>query len=256
MGPIFYSGEARSPLPASASRSYGNAILDWLSEYRGGWQELWPNAGGACAVLGVPLPFHGKASRARWTGNGQPGQPRIAFYAGKVAPRAGTRLCVDAARPVLRIEERVTCEAAFEVPYVWGHHPAWGAPLSWRSANLSTCRADGSWRKRRWMARRWTWRRIRTHLGPSRPGRSGQPIDLSVIPAAPMQRLVYISNLDTGWYVIRNPRRRLGLAVAWDLEVMPCVWLWQEIQAGKACRGTDAGHSPPSNPMSSGLPMV
>jgi hypothetical protein len=229
---LFWS-EARSPLPASASRSYGNAVLDWLSEYRGGWQELWPNAGGACDLLGVPLPFHGEASRARWSWQWRSQGNHVSLSTPARLPLVLEReLCVDAARPVLRIEERVTCEAAFEVPYVWGHHPAWGAPLAEVGALIdlpggrvvaeatmdgpAVDLAPGS-----------------EHTWPIAAGRSGQPIDLSVIPAAPMQRLVYISNLDAGWYVIRNPRRKLGLAVAWDLKVMPCVWLWQEIEGGQ-----------------------
>src|ERR1700752_1900752 len=55
-----------TPLRASKSSSYGTSQLDWLSEWRGGWQELFPNAGYACEVLGVPLPFHGDVSRSRW----------------------------------------------------------------------------------------------------------------------------------------------------------------------------------------------
>src|SRR5262245_24201663 len=54
------------PLPAERSRSYGSDAIDWLSGYRLGWQEMFPNAGDACTVMDVPLPFHGEASGARW----------------------------------------------------------------------------------------------------------------------------------------------------------------------------------------------
>src|SRR5947207_2504917 len=59
-----YDWEA--PVPARRSASYGSSRLDWLSGYRGGWQELFPNAGPECEVDGVPLPFHGEASASRW----------------------------------------------------------------------------------------------------------------------------------------------------------------------------------------------
>ena len=52
-----------SPVGVSQSSTYGDAKLDWLSDYRGGWQLLVPNAGAACDVDGVPLPFHGEWSR-------------------------------------------------------------------------------------------------------------------------------------------------------------------------------------------------
>jgi hypothetical protein len=36
-----------APVPVSRSVTYGDPKLDWLSEYRGGWQLLIPNAGAA-----------------------------------------------------------------------------------------------------------------------------------------------------------------------------------------------------------------
>lgn len=55
-----------APVPARAGTGYGNSTLDWLSEYRGGWQLLTPNAGAASTVRGMEHPFHGEVSRARW----------------------------------------------------------------------------------------------------------------------------------------------------------------------------------------------
>src|SRR5262245_2548664 len=66
-GPTWLDYHAwNSPLRATRSVSYGSPLLDWLSEYRGGWQELFPNAGDDCAIAGVPLPYHGELSVARW----------------------------------------------------------------------------------------------------------------------------------------------------------------------------------------------
>ena len=54
---LLYMGQWKTPLRASESYSYGSQLLDWLSEYRGGWQELFPNAGGAGDVLGCSGSF-------------------------------------------------------------------------------------------------------------------------------------------------------------------------------------------------------
>jgi hypothetical protein len=233
-GPNFlFHSDALTPLPASASRTYGNPTLDWLSEYRGGWQELWPNAGGACEVLGVPLPFHGEASRAQWRWQWRKEGTHVTLATAARLPIVLEReMRLDDARPVLKIEERVRCEAGFEVPYVWGHHPAWGAPLAEPGARIDlpgrrvvaeatmdgpvVDLAPGS-----------------EHSWPLATTRDGQPVDLSVVPGAPLQRLAYVSDLSAGWYAIRNPRNGYGLAAAWDLAVMPCVWLWQEIEGGQ-----------------------
>jgi hypothetical protein len=43
--PILAFDDWLAPVRASRSRTYGDAKLDWLSEYRGGWQLLIPNTG-------------------------------------------------------------------------------------------------------------------------------------------------------------------------------------------------------------------
>ena len=42
---VLFHGDWQAPLRASRALSYGSATHDWLSEYRGDWQELFPNAG-------------------------------------------------------------------------------------------------------------------------------------------------------------------------------------------------------------------
>ena len=64
---ILFFGDWKSPLPAGTSQTYGSGHLDWLSAYRGGWQEMFPNAGNPGTVLGAPMPFHGEVSRTAWT---------------------------------------------------------------------------------------------------------------------------------------------------------------------------------------------
>jgi hypothetical protein len=222
-----------TPLPASRSRTYGNDVLDWLSEYRGGWQELFPNAGGSGIVLGVPLPFHGEVSRAQWDWQwleeGQAVRLRCPARLPLVLERT-MRLAAD--RPSLVLEERITSEATFSVPYIWGHHPAFGSGIAVAGAYIDLpagkLTADsgldgptvdltpGS-----------------EHSWPHATSRNGQPVNLSVIPDVPLERLLYVHELQEGWYALRNPQTRLGVAIAWDLNVFPCLWLWQEIRGGQ-----------------------
>ena len=119
---VLASGEDwLGPLPATRSRSYDSDVLDWLSGYRLGWQEMFPNAGDGCTVMGVPLPFHGEASTARW-------EVRTATRT-EVVLRTPTRLplvlertmTLSPDRAALYIEERIHNESAQPVPCVWGH---------------------------------------------------------------------------------------------------------------------------------------
>jgi hypothetical protein len=219
----------RSPLPASASRSYGDETLDWLSEYRGGWQELFPNAGPPCEVMGVPLAFHGEVSRARWAWEWiEPGAFARMRTPARLPLVLERDMRIDPDRPVLYLEERVFNDCPFEVPYLWGHHPAFGPPLAEAGARIDL-----------------PARRIVADAGLDGPsvdvrpgsesawpfavGRDGGSIDLSVVPAPPVQRLLYAADLEGGWFALRNPARGLGVAMAWDLAVFPHLWFWQEI---------------------------
>ena len=46
--PILAFYDWGAPISVARSRTYGDAKMDWLSDYRGGWQLLAPNAGAAC----------------------------------------------------------------------------------------------------------------------------------------------------------------------------------------------------------------
>ncbi len=222
----------RSPLPAGASESYGNQVLDWLSEYRGGWQELFPNAGAGCEVMGVPLPFHGEVSRARWQCEVLEESVHVRLTTAARLPLVLEReMRLDAERPVLYLRERVRSEALFPVPFIWGHHPAFGLPLAAPGAHIDLPASrvivdsgldgpavdllPGS-----------------EHTWPIAAGRHGEPIDLSIVPGAPVQRLCYIADLAEGWVALRNPQVRAGVALAWDLPVFPHLWFWQEVGGG------------------------
>jgi hypothetical protein len=96
-----------------------------------------------------------------------------------------------------------------------------------------------------------------THQWGSVADRHGNPVDLSVIPAGPVQRLCYVEALEAGWYAVRNPKRGLGVALAWDLATFPNLWFWQEIGGGKGMpwygRGKITALEPASQTPSYGL---
>lgn len=226
---LLFLGDWRSPLAAQSSQGYGNQALDWLSAYRGGWQELFPNAGGAGTVMGTPMPFHGEVSRVPWTAEWHEAGRDVTMSSGTRLPLTiHRRMRLDATRPVLLIEETIDNESAMTVPYIWGHHPAFGPPLAAAGALIDLPAgkltvdpgivgdlADlipGS---------RHVWGKV--------TGRNGEPVDLSVIPSGPRERLCYIEELTAGWCAIRNPGNGLGAGLSWDIADFPNLWFWQEI---------------------------
>jgi hypothetical protein len=213
-----YSWE--TPSPASRGTSFGDSEADWLSCCRGGWQELFPNAGAACTVAGVPLPFHGEVSRSEWA--------VVVADSDQVTLRCPARLPLVLERTMtvqgatLRLEEKVSTEADGEWPFIWGHHPAFAATsatvIDMPPADVV---ADDGWEaplvdlaaggRGRW---------------PHVPGRGGGLVDLSVFPQHPVERLCFVPRIPQAWAAIRGLGGDDGVALAWDIDAFPNLWLW------------------------------
>lgn len=212
-----------TPVPAAGPTGYGTPELDWLSAYRGGWQELVPNVGAACTVLGVPQPVHGEVSIDPWE--------VLEHSARELRLRARCRLpllvtrhmrLADHAR-VLRIDEVIRNESDVEVPFLWAHHPAFPA--------LAGARIDlpaGI-----------------VHVDPSvagdlSPGMTewphgkdtqGDAVDLRSVPVATTQRLLYLPDRPAGWAALRQPASAPSVALSWELRTFPHLWMWQQLGA-------------------------
>jgi hypothetical protein len=207
---ILASYDWASPVCVSQSVTYGDARLDWLSEYRGGWQLLVPNAGAACEVDGVPLPFHGEWSRTR---------VRVTERAtDRVVMTAGTRLPLTVERAV-RVEARparvlvcTTVDNVSDEPvsFVWGEHPAFavgqGDRIDFPPAEIFDAHGVG--------VGRWPSLSDGRHLG-------------RVDTADPSESVLFLVGFSAGWAAVR--RQHLGVALAWNVADFPYAWLWHEI---------------------------
>ncbi|HEU5316588.1 MAG TPA: DUF4432 family protein, partial [Chloroflexota bacterium] len=251
------------PPPIPAASGAGSQAV-WLDHYGGGWQELLPNAGGACTVNGAAHTFHGEASVVPWAcemdvPRGGVPRLRLAVRLARTPLRIEKRIWLDADRPVLHLWERVTNEGAAPQPLMWGHHPAFGAPFL-----AGGCRLDMP---------ATTFLANTPQVSPASPiaagARSAWPhvqradrggtLDLSVVPGpeARTDRFGYLLNLGAGWYALSNDVLRLGFALTWPLDVFPCVWLWQELCGTQAYpwygEAYVMGVEPHSSPTAGGL---
>ncbi len=202
-----------APVRASNSQSYGDDTLDWLSEYRGGWQFLVPNAGSPCTVDDVPLPFHGEWSRTN--------VEIVKQSSSSITVRSGTRLPLVVERTITLLEDplRVRIDTTIEnvsasiVPFVWGEHPAFVTSPGDR-IDLPAGRvvdASGS------IASATTW-----------PVSSTAAQPLNIIPdTSPSEMLHYLPERPGAWASLR--RAEVGVGLAWDPTAFPHVWLWHQI---------------------------
>ena len=199
-----------SPIGVSQSTTYGDAKLDWLSEYRGGWQLLVPNAGAACEISGVPLPFHGEWSRTRVTVRGR-GADHVVVTAGTRLPLTVEREVRVATDPDRVVVHTTIANASTEpVPFIWGEHPAFavetGDEIDFPTAEIFD--ADGA------SVGRWPSLSDGRHLG-------------RVDATRPCESVYYLAGFSQGWAAIR--RQHLGVALAWNVDDFPYTWLWHEI---------------------------
>ncbi|WP_020111331.1 hypothetical protein [Rhodococcus sp. 114MFTsu3.1] len=210
----------RSPTRARDGHRYGDSGTDWLSDYRGGWQELFPNSGAESSVNGIATPFHGEASVSEWDVLERT-STSCSLQVGARTPLTLTRsMRLDDASPCLFLEETVVNDGTEPADFVWGHHPV-VPTFDGSRIDLPACTVDveptapggldgrgGSW--------------------PHVPGSSGTTVDLSVVNAEPEHRLTYQHALAEGWVAYRPPaaKNTPGIAMAWDLETWPALWLW------------------------------
>ena len=224
-------GLHQPPVPNSSGAESQSV---WLDHYAGGWQELFPNGGNACTVGGVPHTFHGEASVVRWRhrithGDAGAQELELNVRLARTPFRIEKRVWLDPDRPILHLWERITNEGTTAQPYMWGHHPAFGAPFL-----DGGCRLDvpaGSYLANEAVGAgsadasdgRVPWPKV------TRPG--GGESDLSKIPGpdAPISTMGYLLDLADGWYALSNPEMKLGVALTWPTSVFPCLWLWQEL---------------------------
>lgn len=220
--------------PGRQAVAAANSEAAWLEKYAGGWQDIFPNGGDACVYKGVELNFHGEASTTPWellstSANDDFAQIELGVRLFRSPFRIHRTVRVFAGRPVMSLTERITNEAGEEMDYMWGFHPAFGAPFL-----SGACRVDTGARQMLadsdfdglgnplTLGQRSAW-----PFG----HRDGATTDMSVVPAMGHPRFAqaYLSDFDGGWYAITNTQLGFGIGLAWPADVFPYAWLWQEM---------------------------
>ncbi|MCP4165053.1 MAG: DUF4432 family protein [Chloroflexi bacterium] len=216
--------------------SAANSVEAWLENYAGGWQEIFPSGGGPCTYKGVDLNYHGEASTIVW-------EHRITESGGDAAEvvlsarlyrspfRIERTMRVEAGQPLLIIKERITNEGGAPMDYMWGHHPAYGAPFV-----SEACRIDVGAR---------VLRADNAYPGSDNPlelgklyewplaVKDGVQTDMSLVPGPDSSRdiLAYFEEFESGWYGITNTEFGFGVGLVWPVEDFPFAWFWQEMNA-------------------------
>lgn len=214
-----------TPLPAGRSMSYGSGALDWLSHYRGGWQVMFPNAGAECTVDGLPHPVHGEVSSAPAQVAEVSAMHVVLRSATRLPLRLERRISLAEGRPVLLVEERVENESDQTLSYAWGHHPALAATPGMRiDLPAGPVHVDEAFDDPNADLQPGT-----SGMWPEAALRSGGTTALDRIPEPAVERVCYLPDRPAGWAAVRDPRTGHGVALAWDIEAFPHLWLWEQV---------------------------
>lgn len=218
---VLFEAHWLTPLPAGPGSRYPTSQHEWQSQWRGGWQELFPNAGSESTWLGTPLPQHGEVSRSRWQ--------VLDCGTAHIAIRTPTRLPIVLTRTMqvvdgsLRMTESATNESDLPIPVVWTQHPAFDAIDGLR---IDAPETDVVVPDRTGPA--FAELRPGTYRWPQILSATGAPLDLSAVPSAPTVRMAYLIDIAEPWIALRRPDG-VGVAMTWDPAVYRHVWMWTQI---------------------------
>lgn len=223
--------------PAGGTFSATNTAAAWIEAYEGGWQEIFPSGGGPCTYKGVELNFHGEASTSAWdfqiTEADGSAELALSLRLARSPFRIERIMGVEAGKPVLTFQERVTNDGGEPMDYMWGHHPAFGAPFLSGACRIDTngvtLVADDAYAPPHTpvdLARSYQW---------PQGGTGETTIDLSRVPGLdePRATLAYFTEYagDHAWYGITNTELGFGVGLVWPTAAFPGAWFWQEMHA-------------------------
>lgn len=210
----------------------------WLEHYEGGWQEILPHGGAPETYKGVELSFHGESTMLPWQFEivKDAGDEVIVEFSVRLfrSPfMLARRMVMDAQASCVRLIERVTNLAGEPMDFMWGHHPAYGAPFLSEYlrafTNAQTVFTDPAYDSEHCkvvpgMTSAW----------PFAQGKDGGKVDLRCF-APQSERNFFMGYLrdfaGPPWYALVNAPLKLGVGVAWTASAFRHLWFWQEMRA-------------------------
>jgi hypothetical protein len=220
--------------PPGAEHLPGSGDDEFMWNYAGGWQELFPSVNEACVYRGGRIPFHGEVASLPWEHEVlAPGgdEVRVRFWTdARATPFLVERtLGLRDGEADLVIDGTVTNRSTEAAHFVWGHHCVVGPPFLEAGCRLEIPARTIVTQPELWepeTARLEPGRRASWPLAPLRDGGS---VDLREIPGpeARSHDDLYVTDLEEGWLSVSNRRLQLGFRLEWDHELFAWIVLWQ-----------------------------
>lgn len=206
------------------------AFMDF---YSGGWQEAFPAGAVPAEYKGAALGVHGEVALMPWDvqireDTSQRIEIEFSVETLRTPFRLARRMTLERGSPVLYLDELVVNLGEEDTAFIWGHHPAFGAPFLEAGCLIELPRCEIS-------IPEYTERLNRrfavgsTSQYPYARNLSGAEERIDVVKGkeSRTEDVLHFTHLEQGNCNIRNPRLQFSVQLTWDVGVFPYLWCWQ-----------------------------
>src|SRR5438094_4569653 len=202
--------------PPGAPPLEGSGDDEFMWNYAGGWQELFPSANEACTYRGRRIPFHGEVATLPWEYEVlSDSEVRFTTRCRETTFELERTLRVQDAK--LKIESVATNVGEEPAHFVWGQHCVVGAPLLEEGCQLELPARTIVTRPELWEPETAALVPGQREAWPNALLRAGGTTDLRDIPG-PERRShddIYVGDLEETWLAVTNPRLGLTFRLEW-----------------------------------------
>lgn len=216
--------------PLTYRETIAHSSGSFLDLYHGGWQEIFPG-GGPVNYRGADLGLHGEVTHIGWeydilSDREDEIAVRFTVKCLRTPFQLERTLRLTANKAVLFINETVTNLSPEPQDFMWGHHPAFGAPFLHKDVRIYTPAGKAIAHSPKFSA-----------SGILEPGKEftwpvaevdSRNLDLSKVPSTDegFCELIYLKDLTAGWFAVMDEEKEIGFGLSWPLDVFPYLWFW------------------------------
>jgi galactose mutarotase-like enzyme len=220
--------------PAGLKPPGKNLPTEFLENYEGGWQELFPNHGDGCEYRGQVLPMHGETALLPWQyqvlkDDGQGTTVHLEVACRKTPFRVERSMHLGKGETRLEIEGRVTNQSDQPTDFVWGHHLTLGEDFLQGDSRLEVPAGMIQTPDQLYETKTARLAPGQKSPWPAAVGRNGEKIDASIIPGRQIHSHddAFLTGLERGHFSLTSRRRGLCFSLDWDAQLFPWIAFWQ-----------------------------
>jgi hypothetical protein len=214
----------------SCRRSDGS----FLDYYGGGWQDILPNAGSGCTHRGTEWGQHGETALLPWKciiekEEKEEVKAHLMVNCCRYPFSVDKWLTLQKEEKFFTIKEKITNNSEQDLEFSWLQHVAFGEPFLEPGSKVDVPAKKVIVHSPEILGsslppgKEFTWPLIKD--------KKGKEVDISIVPKKEVRShdLVYILNIEDGWYALTNKSLRLGFGLVWDKKIFPHIWFWRPL---------------------------